>query len=66
MATALQDVTLNLGDEPLLKFRAGTKVDSILYQLAAVCPSARIEDTEGFVVAMGCLENLTQKEIHSH
>ena len=62
MATALQDVTLKRGNKLALKFRAGTKVDSILRQLAAVCPGARIEDTEGFVVTLGCLKNLTQKE----
>lgn len=62
MATALQDVSLKHGNGVLLKFRAGTKVDSILHQLAAVRPGARIEDTEGFVVTLGYLENLTEKE----
>ena len=62
MATALQGVALKLGKEPLLKFRTGTKVDYILHHLTAVCPSASIEDTEGFVVTVGYLENLTQKE----
>ncbi|DBA78063.1 TPA: hypothetical protein ACH3X2_008038 [Trebouxia sp. C0005] len=62
MAAALQDVTLKRGNEVVLKFRAGTKVDSIVHQLAAVCPGTRIEDAEGFVVTLGYLENLTQKE----
>ena len=61
MATALQDVSLKHGSV-LLKFRVGTKLDSILHQLAAVRPGARIEDTEGFVVTLGYLENLTEKE----
>ena len=62
MATALQDVSLKHGNGVLLKFRAGTKVDSILHQLAAVRPGARIEDTEGSVLTLGYLENLTEKE----
>ena len=62
MATALQSVTLKRGDEQLLKFRAGTKVDSILHQLAAICPRGRIEDSEGFVVTLDYAENLTELE----
>ncbi|DBA71869.1 TPA: hypothetical protein ACH3X2_010918 [Trebouxia sp. C0005] len=62
MAVASQDVTLKRGSEVLLKFRAGTKVDSIVQQLAAVCPGARIEDTEGFAVALGYPRNLMQEE----
>ncbi len=62
MATALQPVTLKRGNEQLLKFRAGTKIDTILHQLAAVCPGGRIEDSEGFVVTLGYVEDLTEKE----
>ena len=62
MATALQPVTLKRGDEQLLKFRAGTKVDTIVHGLATVCPGGRIEDSEGFVVTLGYVENLTEKE----
>ena len=62
MATALQDVGLKHGNGVLLKFRAGTKVDIILKQLVAVRPGARIEDAGGFVVTLGYLQNLTEKE----
>ena len=62
MAAAVQHVTLKNGNEPLLKFRAGTKVESILHQLAAVCPGGRIEDSGGFVVTLGYDENLTESE----
>ena len=62
MATALQSVTVKRGDEQLLKFCAGTKVDSILHQLAAICPRSRIEDSEGFVVSLDYEKNLTEVE----
>ena len=62
MATALQAVTLKRGNGQSLKFRAGTKVDVILHQLVAVCPGGTIEDPEGFVVTLGNVENLTEKE----
>ena len=62
MALALQAMTLKRGNEQLLKFRAGTKVDSILHHLAAVCPGGRIEDLDGFVVTLGYQKNLTEKE----
>ncbi|KAL0053708.1 hypothetical protein WJX82_009636 [Trebouxia sp. C0006] len=44
MATALQPVTLKRGDEQLLKFRAGTKVDIIVHGLATVCPEYTVID----------------------
>ena len=62
MATALHPVTLKRGNEQLLKFRAGTKVDTIVHGLATVCPGGRIEDSEGFVVTLGYGENLTESE----
>ena len=42
MATGLQDVTLKRGNEQMLKFCAGTKVDCIVHYLTAVCPRAWI------------------------
>ena len=66
MATALQDVSLKHCNGVLLKFRAGTKVDSILHQLAAVQPGARIKDTEGFVVTLGYSEKPHREGVYSH
>lgn len=62
MSTAHDSQSLKPGNELLLKFRAGTNVDSIVQQLAAVCPGARTDDTQGFAVILGSLQNLTQKE----
>ena len=62
MATALHPVTLKRGNEQLLKFRAGTKVDTIVHGLATVCPGGRIKNSEGFVVTLGYGENLTESE----
>ena len=62
MAKALQAVTLRRGDEELLKFRAGTKVNVILHQLEAVCPGARIEDSEGYIVTLDYAEDLSGRE----
>lgn len=52
VAKALQDVTLKRGGEELCKFRASTEVTDILHELEAVCPGAKIKDSEGFMITL--------------